>query len=302
MRRLRDVRFRPAYVHARRTSRPIDVLERTLYNAVLHGISLDGTATYYRNPLSDRNRPRDNCWVCCPPNLSRTLFQVGRYAYAFTDEDVYVNLFVGGSCTVPWKKDPVSLHVTTDYPWNGDIEIRLTLEATRRFAVHLRIPEWCSDAGVMLNGRQVAPLPLTDAGYVRIERMWNNQDTVRLTLPMPVMKMQAHPAVQSCAGRIALQRGPLVYAFEGIDNEGTLDFRLAADSRFDAETRPNMLGGITVLRGRTADGQSLTAIPFYALANRRNSTQEVWVKQEGPGPDSRWWLGKLYRRADADTH
>ncbi|MBE0538030.1 MAG: glycoside hydrolase family 127 protein [Phycisphaerae bacterium] len=277
-----------------RTSQPIDVLERTLYNAVLHGISLDGTTTYYRNPLSDRDRPRDNCWVCCPPNLSRTLFQVGRYAYAFTNEDIYVNLFVGGSCTIPWKKDPVSLHVSTDYPWNGDIEIRVAAEAPRQFALHLRIPEWCRDAGIMLNGRQMTPLPLTDAGYVRIERPWKNHDTVKLTLPMPVMKMQAHPAVQSCAGKIALQRGPLVYGFEGIDNEG-IDLHLAANSRFDTEHRPDMLGGVTVLRTRSKDGRDLTAIPFYALANRQNSTQEVWVRQEGARPDTRWWLAKLYR-------
>ena len=108
-----------------RRSESIDVLERVLYNAVLHGISLDGVTTYYCNPLSDRDHLRDNCWVCCPPNLSRTLLQVGRYAYARTDRDLYVNLFVGGTVRVPFPSGELLLRVETDYPWDGEVNVRV---------------------------------------------------------------------------------------------------------------------------------------------------------------------------------
>ena len=276
-----------------------DVLERVLYNAVLHGISLDGTNTYYCNPLSDRGHVRDNCWVCCPPNLSRTLLQVGRYAYAYGEHDLYVNLFVGGSLRVPFKSGEMTVRVETDYPWDGRVNLRLEGKSRAKFALHLRKPGWCEQAGLKLNGATTPTRP-DDSGFWTFDREWNSGDAVELVFDMPVRRMLAHPNIASCRGKTAVQRGPLVYGFEESDNPGTPRVKFGADPKFTLERRPDLLGGITVIRAVSADGQPIQAIPFYALANRGKSAQEVWVEQPGQNPGEDWWLGTLYRPKPAD--
>ncbi len=272
-----------------------DVLERVLYNAVLHGISLDGTNSYYQNPLTDRDRPRYNSWVCCPPNLSRTLFQIGRYACAVGGRDVFVNLFVGGTVALPWPDDPVKLAIFTGYPWDG--AVKFTVEAARpqRFALNLRWPGWCRKLTLKLNGQTVTPLPRTDAGYLRLDREWRHGDEVELVFDMPVQRLEAHPNIRTAAGKVALQRGPMVYGLEGLDNGGEARFELGTDPKFSTERRPDFLGGVVVIHGTSADGRPFLAVPFYALANRTKSSQEVWAKQRGLKASNEWWEGRLYR-------
>ena len=272
----------------------IDVLERVLYNAVLHGISLDGTSTYYCNPLSDRDHVRDNCWVCCPPNLSRTLLQVGRYAYVRTDRDLFVNLFVAGTARVPFPSGEITLRVETDYPWDGTVNLRVEGKSPTRFALRLRKPGWCDSAVLRLNGLP-SDAQLDEAGYWVFDREWKAGDSLSLVLDMPVRRMNAHPNIAGCKGKVALQRGPLVYGFEGIDNGGNPRVRLGAKPRFEVEHRPEFLGGVSVIRGVGADGQPVLAVPFFALANRGKSAQEVWVEQDGLEATADWWLGELYR-------
>ena len=277
-----------------------DVLERVLYNAVLHGISLDGTSSYYQNPLGDHDHVRDNCWVCCPPNLSRTLMRIGRYAYAASDREAFVNLYLGSSCTMRLADVAVRLTVDTDYPWDGKVKIRLFPEKAAAFALNLRIPAWCDGAKLEVDGRAVEPLPREDRGYARLDRTWTPGQTVVLQLEMPVRRMLAHPNIRECQGKVAIQRGPIVYGFEGLDNQGDAKIELGADPQFRVERRPDFLGGVTVLRGRSTDGKPLLAIPFYALANRQKSSQEVWVSQRGIKPGSAWWEGRLYRPLQPD--
>ncbi|MHC4199894.1 MAG: glycoside hydrolase family 127 protein, partial [Planctomycetota bacterium] len=167
-----------------------DELERILYNAVLHGIGLDGKTFYYRNPLSDRNHPRGNNWCCCPPTLSRTLLQVGRYAYAHTDEDIYVNLYVRGTCAVPLSRTPVTLRVETEYPWDGAVRIAVQPRKAAEFSVRLRVPGWCRGAKLKLNGKAVGEVR-TRKGYTVLRRRWRRGDTIELEMPMPVMRMEA---------------------------------------------------------------------------------------------------------------
>jgi len=271
-----------------------DVLERVLYNAVLHGISLSGTNTYYCNPLSDRDHERDNCWVCCPPNLSRTLLQVGRYAYARSERDLYVNLFVAGVTRVPFPGGELTLRVKTDYPWDGKVNLRIEGTSPVKFALHLRKPGWCDRADLKLNDAAIPAQP-DDSGFWTFDREWKSGDTVELVFEMPVKRMLAHPNVASCRGQVALQRGPLVYSFEGIDNAGNPRVTLGTDPKLTSQYLPNLLGGVAVIRGLAANGQPIQAIPFYALANRGKSTQEVWVEQQGLKPGDDWWLGALYR-------
>jgi hypothetical protein len=275
----------------------IDTLERVLYNAVLHGISLDGTNSYYMNPLSDHDNQRYNSWVCCPPNLSRTLLKVPRYAYATGPGEIFVNLYVAGTCQADLPGGPVSLHVQTDYPWKGSILLKIQPGKKQRFALNLRLPKWCRNATLALNQELLAPLPLFENGYLRLDREWQPGDTLDLELPMPPELIAAHPNVLACSGKVALQRGPVVYGFEGLDNAGKADVELAPNAALATEPRPNFLGGVTIIKASSTGGQPLLAVPFYTLANREKSTQEVWVRQQGFKPRQDWWLGELYRPA-----
>jgi DUF1680 family protein len=279
----------------KRTAAPIDVLEQVLYNAVLHGFSLDGKTSYYGNPLSDRDNPRYNSWVCCPPNLSRTLFQIGRYAFAATERDVYVNLYVAADTRVSLDDANVTLGVRTDYPWDGSVAIDVQLDQPAQFAMHLRIPGWCPQATISLNGEPAQPVTPNEQGYVRLDRPWRNGDRVELSLAMPVQVIEAHPRLVDCAGKVALRRGPLIYGFEGIDNGGNAQLTLAPNAAFTVEHRADLLGGVIVIHSTTIDNTNCMAVPFYAMANRHNSTQEVWVSQPDADRDRTAWGNRLYR-------
>lgn len=274
-----------------------DVLERSLYNAVLHGIALDGKSTYsYGSPVSDSKHPRSDWGICCATTQPRTLLQVGRYAYAYSENDVYVNLFLGGECRVSLKATPVTLKVETEYPWKGAVKITVEPERSAEFAIRVRIPGWSRGATLRLNGAKLDPLNVEE-GYAVIRRTWARGDVVELDLPMPVMRIEANPAVAADRGKVAIQRGPIVYGLEGLDNEGQALVSLPADPHFDVEYRPDMLGGVAVIRGKTVDGKPFLAIPFYTLANRANSQQEVWLPQAGKTDpkENEGWDGMLYR-------
>jgi len=275
-----------------------DVMERVLYNAVLHGISLDGTHSYYQNPLSDTNRNRYNSWVCCPPNLSRTLFQVGRYAFASGSRDVFLNLFVAGRVQMPLEGGTVGLSIRTEYPWEGKVTLSVTPGEVSRFAIHLRWPGWCEAATLRINGTSVLPLTKTDRGYLRLEREWRENDVIEFVMDMPVQRIEAHPMIKDCVGKVALQRGPLVYGFEGVDNNGKAAVELGAHPQLRVEASADLLGGVRVVTGHDAEGRGFVAIPFYAMANRAKSVQEVWVTQRGGKASDAWWEGRLYRNAN----
>jgi len=272
-----------------------DELERVLYNAVLHGIALDGKSSYYRNPLSDENHVRDNNWCCCPPTLSRTIMHVGRYAYGRTDKDIYVNLYVGGEATIPLKDNRVGLKVDTEYPWKPKVSITVNPSKPAEFAVHLRIPGWSRDTKLSVGGKLLAK-PLVEKGYAVIRRTWKRGETIELDIPMPVMRIEAHPKVAENKGKVAIQRGPIIYGLEGLDNEGKPLVTLGGDPKFEAKYRADLLGGVTVVSGKTAEGKAFTAIPFYTLANREKSNQEVWLPQKGKTESRQGWEGRLYRQ------
>ena len=277
-----------------------DVLERVLYNGVLHGISLDGKSFYYRNPLTDKDHLRENNWCCCPPNLSRTLMKVGGYAYATGDSDIYVNLYIGGTANIALRDNKVRVTQQTQYPWENKVRITVEPEAEPAFSMRLRIPGWCRSARVKLNDADLTR-PSVLKGYVCIKRSWKAGDTVELDFAMPVERIEAHPNVAANEGLAAIQRGPVVYGLEGVDNDEKVDVLLGADPQFETEVLPDFLCGVTVVKGKCADGRALTAIPFYVLANRGKSSQRVWLSQKGKQANAAGWRGQLYRRLDPAT-
>jgi DUF1680 family protein len=274
-----------------------DVLERVLYNAVLHGISLDGKSFYYRNPLHDRNHPRGNNWCCCPPNLSRTLLKVGGYVYAQADKDIYVNLYVGGTAGISLPDNTVTVTQQTEYPWQGTVKMLVDPRKPGRFSMNLRIPGWCQKARLKVNGVEIGR-PLLHKGYARLNREWKSGDVVELVLAMPVERIEAHPNVEENHGLATVQRGPLVYGLEALDNGGNPDVVLPLDPQFQFEHRPEFLGGVTVIEGKSLKGTPFLAVPFYALANREKSSQAVWLTQKGKSVQLTGWRDRLYRPLD----
>jgi len=275
-----------------------DVMERTLYNAVLHSVSLDGTTSYYMNPLSDHENMRYNSWVCCPPNIARTLLQLVRYTMAYNEKTAWLNLFVGGEYTIPCGEGQMVLRVETDYPWDGNVDISVLTPLDTPYELCLRIPGWCENTAITLNGRESDEIRKTDNGYYAIKRAWKKGDRISYRMAMPVVRIVPHPNIQDLHGKVALQRGPLVYAFESLDLPGNMPpdrLEFGDDPKFQTKFERNLLGGVIVIECFSAKNEQLRAIPFYALANRTPASQEVWVRQRGLKLDTSWWSGRLYR-------
>ncbi len=283
-------------------ARYIDVLERTLYNGLLAGISLSGDLFFYPNPLESdgkflfnqgeaTRKPWFDC-ACCPVNFARFMPSIPGYVYASTDDTLYVNLFVAGRGTVEVGKNHVQVTQETGYPWEGKIRIVLEPEKTAAFSVRVRIPGWArnepvpSDLYMFVDERddpatlkvnsETIPLSL-EKGYARIFRRWKSGDVIELDLPMPARKVIAAEKVKEDTGKVALQRGPLVYCFEGADNGGKVLGRGLPDSLdFQSEFQPDLLGGVSILK--SADPQNpLVAVPYYAWSHRGVGEMAVWL-------------------------
>jgi len=286
----------------------IDVLERTMHNAVLSGISLEGDRFFYPNVLEAVAQHGRSPWfgcACCPSNVARFIPSVPGFAYAVKDGEVYVNLFLGSDVTMDAAGNKVRLVQETRYPWEGRVKIAVEPEHPGEFAVNVRIPGWARNrpvpsdlysflkeepgkASLTVNGK---PVPLQiEKGYARLERTWKQGDTIELDLPMPVRRVISHDKVTSNRGKVALQRGPVVYCLEGPDNGGTvLDLVIPDEAELSTRFEPDLLGGVVTIRGeaetakRTLDGRIVpdtkrrfTAIPYYARAHRGGGQMTVW--------------------------
>ena len=290
-----------------------DVLERAIYNGILSGIGMDGKQFFYVNPLASggghHRQPFFSC-ACCPSNVVRFVPSLPGYVYAVADEAkppaaICVNLYVAGTGKAKLGDNTVTLTQETMYPWDAAVKLTVEPQKAGDFALQLRIPDWCSGAKVAVNGAALSPLDV-QKGYARLQRPWRAGDVVQLTLPMPIQRIEAHPRVQADLGRVAVQRGPLVYCFEAVDNGGPVkNIVLPHDPKFAAEHRPDLLGGVTVITGEAKDGRKITAVPYYAWDDRTPGEMIVWVAQDGksakPDVDDPAWKDKLYRPLDPAT-
>ena len=292
-------------------ARYIDVMERTLYNGLISGVSLDGKSFFYPNPLESSGQHERSPWfgcACCPGNITRFLASVPGYVYAQQGDHLYINLFVGNTADIQMDRTTVHVAQETRYPWDGAVKITVTPKETGDFTVHVRIPGWArnqasptglyafadkSDAPAVLrvNGRPVS-LDI-QKGYAGISRQWKAGDVIELNLPMPVRRVLAHDAVAADRGRVALQRGPIVFCAEWPDNPGghVRNLVLPRNAVLKAVFRPELLKGIVQISGSgTAlildkDGkverkpQLITAIPYYAWAHRGPGEMLVWLPE-----------------------
>ncbi|MFN7162309.1 MAG: glycoside hydrolase family 127 protein, partial [Fimbriimonadales bacterium] len=228
-----------------------DALERALYNGALAGISLDGKRFFYVNPLESDGTHHRKAWygcACCPPNIARLLASLGDYIYAQSDDALYVNLYIGGRVRVELGGKPLTLEARTSYPWHESVALRVVESAVGRFKLMLRLPAWCDAPELRLNGEPVAVR--REDGYAVIEREWAAGDAVELRLPMTPVLMEAHPRVEADRWQVALQRGPIVYCLEEIDQPAPLThLALRRDHPLHSTWEPELLNGVIVVEG-----------------------------------------------------
>ena len=300
-------------VQATGDSRYADTMERALYNGVLSGVSLDGGRFFYANPLevvpeayaerpdlfgrsstTATRQPWFDC-ACCPPNVARLMASLGEYIYSTSPGAAYVHLYTPSCVVLDIDGQNVTLEQETDYPWDGHVRLTITPDRAATFGLALRLPEWCPAATVEVNGAAFEPNQVS--GYLVIEREWAAGDLVTYSMAMPAMRLHSHPAVRATAGMVALQRGPLVYCLEEIDNgPGLHACLLPADAEISEAFDPELMGGMVVLRAeglRVSDNDerlyrpdapelrpvTLTAVPYFAWDNRGPGGMRVWIRE-----------------------
>lgn len=292
-----------------------DVMEQALYNTVVGGMSRDGKRFFYVNPLEVDPRvceanhsyahvkPERQPWfgcACCPPNVARLLASLGQYIYTVRGDTVYTHLYIGGTAEIGLDGGRLVLRQETDYPWDGKIAITVESAPETEAGLALRLPGWCERAEIAVNGVSEDVRSLESDGYIRIRRRWQPGDRIDLTLAMPVSRVYGHPSVRHTAGKVALQRGPLVYCLEEADNGPELHrLSLPRDAEFTlAETGAPIEGMVAVKatalrRGSDGWGDALyrrnvthaeeqveaTFIPYFAWANRGAGEMRVWVEE-----------------------
>ena len=284
-----------------------DVLERTLYNGLISGVSLDGGSFFYPNPLSSSGKYSRKPWfgcACCPSNVSRFIPSLPGYVYAVKDDQVYVNLFLSNKAELKVDKKKIILEQETDYPWKGDIRLKIA-QGNQNFTMKLRIPGWVRGNvlpgdlyayadnqkpvyRVSVNGQTVKSD--VNNGYLSIARKWKKGDVVEVHFDMLPRIVKANPKVEADRGRVAVERGPIVYCAEWPDNRFNIhSVLLNQHPQFKVTEKPELLYGINQL---TTDAQALsydmagklvakdvelTLIPYYAWAHRGEGDMEVWL-------------------------
>lgn len=291
-------------------ARYLDVFERVIYNGVLSGVSLSGDRFFYANPLASFGQHERTPWfgcACCPPNIARFLPQMGQYVYATSGDKLYVNLYARSQAQVKMDDLKVSIEQETDYPWSGEIKIKVNPEKADDFSIYLRIPGWAlgqpipgdlyyfadkleTKPVVRVNGQEV-PLNLEN-GFLPVTRKWQSGDVIEVSLPVEPRRVLAHENVKADHGLVAVQRGPLVYCAEWPDNNGRVSNLLLPDNaELKAEFVPDLLGGLAVVRASglayyiekgkvVRKEQEIVLIPYYAWAHRGRGEMAVWIPRE----------------------
>jgi len=292
----------------------IDVLERTLYNGLISGVSLDGNLFFYTNPLASVGQHTRSPWfgcACCPGNITRFMASVPGYIYAHQKDEIYVNLFIANEATIKLKNQAVKIQQETRYPWQGSVKITINPEIENgKFSVLVRIPGWSQNqpitsdlyrfldsnneqASIKVNGEPIS-VRLKNS-YAEISRKWNRGDIIDLQLHMPIRRVVAHDSVQADLGRVALQQGPIVFCAEHPDNEDghVLNLLLPDNEALTTEFRTDLLNGIQIIKGNAMaykagrteaslekSEQNFIAIPYYAWAHRGKGEMTVWLARE----------------------
>jgi DUF1680 family protein len=258
----------------------IDVLERSMYNGALAGISLSGDRFFYVNPLASEGTHHRQAWygcACCPSQISRFLPSIGNYVYGVSDRTVWINLYIGSRSRLMIQDRSVELKQETNYPWDGVVKLTVGINKPAKMVLKLRIPGWCKDFNITVNNDRLEDIPV-EKGYLTINRTWASGDEISLDLNMLVDIVASDPRVAANIGKRAVQRGPLVYCVEEIDNP-TIDWqkiKLAPVTQFEVQPGTIILHEMTTIR-YPSNGDPITMIPYYAWDNRAPGRMKVWL-------------------------
>lgn len=283
-------------------SKYIDVLERTLYNGMLSGISFEGNTFFYPNVLefdgedpfnqgATERKPWFNC-SCCPSNISRFIPAIPNYIYAQTEGEIFANLFMASKTNFNLNKKEISIEQETKYPWEGNVKFIISAVKPVDFTFKIRVPGWAQNQPVpsdlysyidensneirLFVNNELHPVQTID-GYISIHKNWNDGDIVELVLPMKVRKVTPHKNVKEIAGKIAIERGPLVYCAEQVDNpNGVLNETISFETQFNPNFDSNTLDGIVKLES----GKGLKMVPYYSWSHRGIGEMAVWFERE----------------------
>ncbi|OFS07761.1 glycoside hydrolase family 127 protein [Hafnia sp. HMSC23F03] len=289
-----------------------DVMERALYNTVLGGMALDGRHFFYVNPLEvhpksipfnhiyDHIKPIRQRWfgcACCPPNIARILTSIGHYIYTQRSDALYINLYVGNETLLD---NGLKIAISGNYPWDENVSVNIRTEKPLHQTLALRMPEWCEKPSVQLNGKTCEGL--LKRGYLHIAREWHDGDRLEIVLPMPVRRVYGNPLLRHVAGKVAIQRGPLVYCLEQVDNGTELhNLTLSPNSTFTLLEGKGIFAHKTLIQAtgtrvisdepqnqplyrydaapEQQQEQKLTFVPWFSWANRGEGEMRIWVRE-----------------------
>lgn len=255
----------------------VNVLERAMYNGALAGISLSADRFFYVNPLESDGTHHRKPWygtACCPSQISRFLPSVGNYVYATSADALWVNLYIASETNVSIDGMPVSIRQATDYPWEGKVRFTLNPDRKEKFTLKLRLPDWCKNYTLAVNGEECSPVE--EMGYLLVDRTWEQGDEVTFDMAMPVEVVAADPRVKADIGKRCLQRGPLVYCMEETDNPRYDKALLLPSMNYMTAFEPDLLDGVVTITAVNGD-DVYKFIPYYAWDNREAGKMKVWV-------------------------
>ncbi len=289
----------------------IDVMERSLYNGVISGISLDGEKFFYVNPLeavpeaSEKDHGKAHVKItrqkwfgcaCCPPNIARLLSSLGGYAYEKNTSNLFINLFIGGTVDAEFEGVKTRLSIKTNYPWSGNVHIQVSAKVPAAFTLHIRVPDWCKKWDLKISNPSIKVSQRN--GYLCLDGTWQSEDEVVFEMAMPVRLLSSHPRVRQNVGKVAVMRGPVVYCLEEADNGGQLQEVCLDHPDFEICREPNLLNGVVTLKTtgeRLSEKEwgehtlyqeyqpparqtaKLLFIPYFAWSNRAPGEMLVWI-------------------------
>jgi uncharacterized protein len=288
----------------------VDILEKTLYNSMLSGVSLSADRFFYPNPLESNGQHERQAWfgcACCPSNVARFVPAIPGYIYGVREKELYVNLYISNDANISLENREIKVSQKADFPWNGKVEMTIDPEKNGSFTLKLRIPGWARNEAVSgtlykfreendvayriaINGEQITPI--LENGYAVIERNWKKGDKILIDLPMPVREVTADERIRDDQGKIAVQRGPIIYCAEWPDNKDgkVLNLMFNIESSLTTEYAPDLLGGAQIIKTsasqtrKTLDGQvetlenePVTLIPYALWNNRGPGQMMVWL-------------------------
>jgi uncharacterized protein len=298
-----------------KNSKYADVMERALYNGTISGMDLSGKKFFYVNPLEvhpkssekrhDKGhvKPVRQKWyscACCPPNLARLIASIGHYIYSVNQNEAFVHLYMGNEAELNIGGQNVQVVQETNYPWDGQVRITLSPEKSSEFTIAVRIPGWCQGAVLKVNDQFIEVNTCLKNGYAYLTRLWEKGDEIELHFPMPVERIRANPNVRENAGKVALQRGPVVYCLEEADNGANLpSISLPKNSKLQATFEENLLDGVCVVTAhaeqvdetawngelykpieRRTKPISIKAVPYFSWCNRDPGEMLVWITEK----------------------